>query len=101
MILTIQNIDPKWQNKDVQQLFTAYGSVQSAEVAIDVFTEQSRGFAQVDMPDEEEAGKAITALNNAVVGGRQLQVNETVTRPKQTGSYKVGNGVTSGYKFRK
>ncbi|HZI00918.1 MAG TPA: RNA-binding protein [Flavisolibacter sp.] len=101
MTLSINNIDLQWRNEDVRSLFTPFGEVASVNVAIDVFTESSRGYALIDMPHEQEAVKAIAALHNTEVKGRVIEVKPEQEKPQQKGSYKVGNGAVSAYKFKK
>jgi RNA recognition motif-containing protein len=57
-------------------LFSPYGTVQSAKVITDKFTGQSRGFAFVEMSTNEEASKAISGLNGSTLESRTLTVNE-------------------------
>ena len=65
---------------DLNDLFTEYGSVQSATVVKDRETNNSRGFGFVEMSTQEEAEKAIQALNGKDLQGRSLTVN--VAKPR-------------------
>lgn len=65
---------------ELRTLFEPFGTVDSATVVTDRTTGRSRGFGFVEMPNTEEADKAIAALNGKDSGGRQLTVNEA--RPK-------------------
>ena len=65
---------------DLRSMFEPFGAVDSATVVMDRATGRSRGFGFVEMPNNEEAEKAIAALNGKESGGRQLTVNEA--RPK-------------------
>jgi len=65
---------------DLRQMFEPYGAIESATVVTDRDTGRSRGFGFVEMPNNNEAEAAITALNGKDVGGRALTVNEA--RPK-------------------
>jgi RNA recognition motif-containing protein len=64
----------------LRSLFTPFGAVDNATVVTDRATGRSRGFGFVEMPNNDEAEKAITALNGKDSGGRSLTVNEA--RPK-------------------
>jgi RNA recognition motif-containing protein len=64
----------------VRGLFEAYGPVDKVSIVTDRDTGQPRGFAFVEMSDDESAGKAMEALNGTNLGGRNLTVNEA--RPK-------------------
>ena len=101
MNIYIANFDTQWKNEDLQNLFAPHGEVQSAEVEIDVFTDKSRGFGYVEMPNEQEARAAIAALNQKEVNGRLVKVQVAEPRETKRGSYKVGNGGVNPYRFRK
>ena len=60
----------------LQQIFSAHGSVESARVIADKFTGQSRGFGFVEMSSGSEAQAAIGGLNGTQYEGRSLVVNE-------------------------
>jgi RNA recognition motif-containing protein len=77
---------------DLQQLFEAHGTVQSAQVIMDRDTSRSKGFGFVEMGSDQEAQAAIAALNGKEVDGRSLTVNEA--RPKEGGG--GGRGGSGG-----
>jgi RNA recognition motif-containing protein len=60
----------------LQEIFSAHGTVESANVIADKFTGQSRGFGFVEMSSNGEAQKAIESLNGTQLDGRTLTVNE-------------------------
>jgi RNA recognition motif-containing protein len=60
----------------LQEVFSAHGTVESARVISDKFTGQSRGFGFVEMGSGSEAQQAIAALNGSQLDGRTLVVNE-------------------------
>ena len=67
--------------QELSDLFAAHGAVQSARIITDKFTGKSKGFGFVEMATDEEAQKAIGALNASQLGGRTLTVNEA--RPQE------------------
>jgi RNA recognition motif-containing protein len=69
----------------LQEIFTAHGTVESAKVIADKFTGQSRGFGFVEMSSGGEAQKAIQALNGTELGGRTLTVNEAKPMERRDG----------------
>ena len=69
----------------LQDLFSAHGAVESARVITDKFTGRSRGFGFVEMASNEEAQKAIQALNGTDLDGRNLTVNEARPQEKRAG----------------
>ena len=60
----------------LQEIFSAHGTVESAQVITDKFTGQSRGFGFVEMSSGSEAQAAISGLNGTDLNGRSLVVNE-------------------------
>ena len=68
-------------NQGLSELFESFGKVASATVIMDKFTNQSRGFGFVEMPNDEEAQKAISELNDYEVDGRKLMVS--VAKPRE------------------
>src|SRR5271166_5003030 len=80
----------------VRSLFEAYGPVEKVSIITDRDTGQPRGFAFVEMSDDESATKAMEALNGTNLGGRNLTVNEArpkADRPRREG----GGGGRGGY----
>lgn len=69
------------KDDELRELFEAVGKVESAQVIVDRFTNQSKGFGFVEMSSEEEAQKAISELNGKEVGGRPIVVN--AARPRE------------------
>ena len=55
---------------DLENLFSASGTVSSASVVTDKYTGQSKGFGFVEMGTDAEAQAAISALNGTLMGGR-------------------------------
>ena len=67
--------------KQLEELFSAYGSVQSARVIIDKFSGRSKGFGFIEMSSGAEAEAAIRALDGKEFDGRRLTVNQA--RPRE------------------
>jgi cold-inducible RNA-binding protein len=65
----------------VRSLFEIYGTVERISIVTDPETGQPKGFAFVEMPNDAEAEKAISAVNGQDTGGRTLAVSEA--RPKK------------------
>ena len=83
---------------DLQQMFEAHGTVQSAQVILDRDTGRSKGFGFVEMKTEQEAQAAIAALNGKDADGRALKVNEAKPRTEggRGGGGRGGFGGRSG-----
>ena len=75
---------------DLEEMFGAHGTVESAQIIMDRDTGRSKGFAFVEMSSEDEAQAAISALDGKDSGGRALKVNEAKPRPS-------GGGGGGGY----
>ncbi|MGX2040225.1 RNA recognition motif domain-containing protein [Methylocaldum sp. MU1018] len=92
--LYVGNLSYSIRNNELEQLFAAYGVVESANVIMDRDTGRSKGFGFVEMSSDQEAQAAISALNGKEVEGRSLTVNEA--RPPQDkggfGGGRRGNG---------
>jgi RNA recognition motif-containing protein len=93
--LYVGNLPYSVTDSDLQQMFEAYGAVQSAQVIMDRDTGRSKGFGFVEMGTEAEAQAAIAALNGKDSGGRSLTVNEA--RPKEGGGGGGRSGGGGGY----
>ena len=78
--LFVGNMSFQTTESELTALFKGFGQVTRVHVAMDRETGRARGFAFVEMPNDEEAAKAIAGLNGKEVGGRALKVNEA--RPK-------------------
>jgi RNA recognition motif-containing protein len=94
--LYVGNLTYGVDDATLEQLFSQFGSVQSAQVIQDRDTGRSKGFGFVEMDTEAAAQEAIRALNNAEHNGRNLTVNEAKPRePRSGGGY--GGGGRGGY----
>jgi len=92
------------KDEELLSLFSEFGEVISSKIIMDKFTQRSRGFGFVEMPDDV-AQSAIDGLNGREVMGLELRVNEARPKTEGTGggggyrdNYRGGNG--GGYKKR-
>ncbi len=76
--------------EEVKELFAPYGNTESVRIISDKFTGKSRGFGFVEMTNDDEALKAIEAINGRDLNGRSLIVNEA--RPEERRSFGGGGG---------
>ena len=86
MRLYVGNLPWSSSEDDVREMFEAVGPVESVALITDRETGRSRGFAFVDMSDED-AKKAMSELNGNDIGGRQLRVNEAQERQERRPRY--------------
>ena len=81
MNIYVGNLDFKVSEKDLEDLFSKYGTVSSSKIITDKYDGRSKGFGFVEMENAEEAKKAINELNGAPLKSRDMIVNEA--RPKR------------------
>lgn len=92
--LFVGNMSFQTTESELTELFKPFGAIARVRVVMDRETGRARGFAFVEMPNDEEAAKAIAALDGAAVGGRNIKVNEA--RPKEAGGFRPGGGAGGG-----
>ncbi len=97
--LYVGNLKYTTTDDQLREMFEAHGTVTSAQVIMDRETGRSKGFGFVEMGSDQDAQKAIEALNGQEIDGRALTVNEA--RPKTEGGggrgYGGGGGGGRGY----
>lgn len=95
--LYVGNLGYDVTNAELEQMFSAHGTVQSAEVIMDRAAGRSKGFGFVEMGSDQEARAAIAALDGQIHGERALKVNEAKPREPRSGGYGGGGGGRGGY----
>jgi RNA recognition motif-containing protein len=88
MNIYVGNIAFTMMEDDLRDLFAEYGEVTSCKVITDKETGRSKGFAFVDMAEQEDGENAIEALNDREMGGRRLKVNEARPREDRGNSFR-------------
>ena len=97
--LYVGNLPYSVRDEDLQQSFSAFGSVNSAKVMMERDTGRSKGFGFVEMGSDAEAQAAIQGMNGQSLGGRSLVVNEArpmEPRPPRSGGGGFGGGRREG-----
>ncbi len=98
MNIYVGNLDFSVTEEDLKKAFEAFGQITSVNVIRDQYSNRSKGFGFVEMPESSEAQAAIAALNGKELNGRSLSVNEA--RPKadrnRGGGYGSGGGKRGG-----
>ena len=89
----VGNLPFSSSEEEVENLFAQYGEVVSCSLPVDRETGRPRGFGFVEMSNED-AAKAIQALDGRDFGGRSLRVNEA--RPREAGGSRGGGGYGGG-----
>jgi cold-inducible RNA-binding protein len=80
MNIYVGNLSWEMIEDDLRTAFGEFGEVSSVSILKDKFTGRSRGFGFVEMPNKEEADKAISQLNGREMKGRAIKVNEAKPR---------------------
>ena len=80
MNIFVAKLDYGVTSHELEDLFTAYGTVDSAKVINDRETGRSKGFGFVEMPNDDEAQRAIEELDGSSVKGRNIVVKKAEAR---------------------
>ena len=91
----VGNLSWTTTDEDLMELFAAHGQVTKAQIVKDRDTGRSRGFGFVEMATEEDAQRAIDAMNNAPYQGRPLTVN--IAKPREERPRGGSGGGGGGY----
>ena len=81
MNIYVGNLSPDATGDDLRQAFAAFGQITSANVIMDKFSGESKGFGFIEMPSKEEATAAIAGMNGKDIKGKAVNVNEA--RPRE------------------
>jgi RNA recognition motif-containing protein len=99
MNIYVGNLSRDLNEGELREAFAAFGDVASSSIIKDKFSGESRGFGFVEMPNKDEADKAISGLNGKELKGRTLTVNEARPRtdkPRTGGGFGGGRGGSRG-----
>lgn len=98
MNIYVGNLSRSVTEEALRTHFEAFGQVNAVRIIKDHITGNARGFAFVDMPNDEEAQASIDALNGRAIEGRNVVVNEARPRPARPagGPRGGGNGPRGG-----
>ena len=96
MNIFVGNLSFQTTQDELHAAFAQYGNVDRVNIVTDRDTGQPRGFAFVEMAQDEDAEKAIAALNGKDFGGRALTINEARPKPERSGGFRPGGGGFGG-----
>lgn len=91
--LYVGNLTYSTDNSALEDMFSSFGEIRSAQVVMDRDTGRSKGFGFVEFSDSQAASAAIAEMNGKDFGGRALTVNEARPREERSG----GGGRSGGY----
>lgn len=96
MNLFVAGLPYDLDDAELEEIFEKFGTVLSAKVAIDKETGKSRGFAFVEMQNDDEALEAIDGLNDISLGKKPLVVKRAEDRGGSGGGNRSGGGGYQG-----
>ncbi|MBK1704600.1 RNA recognition motif domain-containing protein [Halochromatium glycolicum] len=83
MNIYVGNLAYSVTQDELREAFAAFGEVESANLIMDKFTGESKGFGFVEMPNNSEADAAIKGLNEQPLKGRAVRVNQAKPRAER------------------
>ena len=93
MNIYVGNLSFDTKDSDLRTAFEPFGEISSCSVIQDRMTNRSRGFGFVEMPNQEEAKKAIEELDGKSVQGREIKTSEAKPREsRESGGFRSGGG---------
>ena len=96
MNIYVGNLSPDATGDDLRQAFAAFGQITSANVIMDKFSGESKGFGFIEMPSKEEATAAIAGMNGKDIKGKAVSVNEARPREDRPRGGGFGGGRSGG-----
>ena len=99
--LFVAGLSYETTNESLNKHFSEIGTVTSAQVIIDKYTNQSKGFGFVEMSTDEEARTAMDKLNGSTLDGRTIVVKEARPREEhRSGGFGGGSGDRDNFQRR-
>lgn len=96
MNIYVGNLAYNTKEDSLREAFAEYGEVGEVNIIMDRETGRSRGFAFIEMPDDNAAKAAIEALNLYRIDDRAITVNEARPREDRGGGGRRGRGGGGG-----
>ncbi|HVG42561.1 MAG TPA: hypothetical protein VM888_13185 [Chitinophagaceae bacterium] len=92
MNIYVSSLSPSTTEQALKELFSTVGEVSSVKIINDRFTGTSRGFAFIDMPDDNAGQQALDNLNNAELDGKLISVKLARPKEENSGSFQPRGG---------
>ena len=90
--LYVGNLSYNTTEDSLRNIFSGFGTVDSAKIIFDRVSGNSKGFGFIEMSSDDEANAAISGVNGREVDGRQLRVNEAMDKPPRDRRPRFGGG---------
>ena len=74
MKLLVRNLSRSTTEQEIRVLFSTHGSVTECNLVLDQVTGKSKGFAFVEMPNENDAKSAIAAIHETMIAKKKVRV---------------------------
>ena len=87
MNLYVSNLGDQITDESLRAIFATHGEVNSSKIIKDHSNGSSRGFGFVDMPNDQEAQRAMEKINGVVVNGRNVSVKQARPRAEPKGTF--------------
>lgn len=81
MNIYVGNLSYRVKEDELKEIFSEYGEVTSVKIITDKYSGRSKGFAFIEMGNDDEAKNAIKELNGSEIDNREVVVDEA--RPKR------------------
>lgn len=94
MNIFVAKLSYSTEESSLREAFEAFGTVDSVNIIMDKYEGRSKGFAFVEMPNDEEAMNAINELNDSTIDGRQIVVKKA--RPRTENKFDRGGSGHGG-----
>ncbi len=85
--LFVRNLSFACGDSELGELFTQFGEVTSAKIAVDRDSGRGRGFGFVEMSTQKQAEDAIRGLDSSEFGGRVIQVAMSEPRENRSSGF--------------
>lgn len=84
MNMYVGNLAFNVTEEELKELFTEFGEVSSVKIITDHYSQQSKGFGFLEMPNNSEADKAIKTLNGSDFKGKNIKISQAENRRKKS-----------------
>ena len=101
MNVYVSNLSHADISADLRTAFESYGKVASVTIITDEFNGKKRGFGIIEMPDEDEAISAISALNGNEVAGHRLKLSDRRNAPRRSAKGRHGVAKRTNFSERR
>ena len=98
MNIYVGNLGYDVNESELREVFEQYGKVTEVRLIIDKVTGKTKGFGFIEMPEKEEAQKAMAEMNETEFKGRVIKVNEAKPKIERRSGERRGGG--GGYRGR-